>query len=84
MPDVHLSTTHHNWMVNQRMQDGGSSVLPTTQQLTTCSVAKSPDSLPHSVQLILNYNAIPILHTFHFNVAQSSLVVSYQQISTQK
>jgi hypothetical protein len=41
-------------MVNQRLQDGGSSVLPTTQQLTTL-----PDSLPHPAhvrQLIAGHN----------------------------
>jgi hypothetical protein len=40
---------HHNWMVNQRLQDGGSSILPTLQQLTIFSVAKSLDSLPYPV-----------------------------------
>jgi hypothetical protein len=32
-------------MVNQRLQDGGSSILPITQQLAIFSVAKSPESL---------------------------------------
>jgi hypothetical protein len=43
MPDVHRSTRpHHNRMINQRLQFGGSSVLPTTQQLTIqfCQVAR--------------------------------------------
>jgi hypothetical protein len=36
-------------MVKQRLQDGGSSILPTTQKLTMFSLAKSPTSLPHPV-----------------------------------
>jgi hypothetical protein len=48
-----LPRPHHNWMVNQRLQDGGGSVLPTTQQLTKFSVAKSPDSLPHPVYVLV-------------------------------
>jgi hypothetical protein len=40
---------HNNWMVNQRLQDGAISVLPTTQQLTIFSVAKLPDSLLHPI-----------------------------------
>jgi hypothetical protein len=40
-------------MVNQQLQDGGSSVLPATQQLTIFSIAKSPDLLPHPIFSVL-------------------------------